>query len=67
MKITQVLGEADPDEERRALDLLDVIDHIDQCADGYHYRLRQHSHTYYYDLVLYASPISGSGPVPWAA
>ena len=50
-----------------ALDLLDVIDQIDQCADGYHYRLRQHSHTYYYDLVLYASPISGSGPVPWAA
>lgn len=50
-----------------ALDLLDVVDQIDQCADGYHYRLRQHSHAYYYDLVLYASPVPGSGPTPWAA
>lgn len=49
-----------------ALDLLDVFEKIDQLAEDYHFRLRQHSAAYYYDLVLYASPVPGSEPPEWA-
>jgi len=50
-----------------ALDLLDVIEKIDTLAGDYHYRLRQHNGSYYYDLVLYASPESGVEPQKWVA
>ena len=50
-----------------ALDLLDVVEQIDRMADNYHFRLRQHSSAFYYDLVLYASPIAGVAPPLWAA
>lgn len=49
-----------------ALDLLDVVEQIDKLVENYHFRLRQHSNGYYYDLVLYASPVTGSAPPPWA-
>lgn len=49
-----------------AHDLLDVVEQLDKLADGYHFRLRQHSPAYYYDLVLYASPVAGTEPPPWA-
>ena len=45
-----------------AQDLLDVVEAIDQHAGGYHFRLRQHNVGYYYDLVLYASPVAGCAP-----
>jgi len=50
-----------------AQDLLDVVAAVDQHADGYHFRLRQHNVGYYYDLVLYASPVAGCGPFPATA
>jgi FkbM family methyltransferase len=50
-----------------AQDLLDVVAVIDQSADDYHFRLRQHNVGYYYDLVLYASPVAGCGPTPASA
>jgi len=49
-----------------AQDLLDVVAQLDKLVDGYHFRLRQHSCAYYYDLVLYASPVVGTEPPPWA-
>ena len=49
-----------------ALDLLNVVDQLDKPVDGYHLRLRQHSPAYYYDLVLYASPVPGAAPPAWA-
>lgn len=49
-----------------AIDLLDVIAELDKMVKNYHFRLRQHSSAYYYDLVLYASPVAGSEPPPWA-
>lgn len=49
-----------------ALDLLDVVDQLDKLVDGYHLRLRQHSTAYYYDLVLYASPVAGTEAPSWA-
>jgi FkbM family methyltransferase len=49
-----------------AHDLLDVVGQLDKLVDGYHFRLRQHSPAYYYDLVLYASPVAGTEPPPWA-
>lgn len=49
-----------------AQDLLDIVKQLDTLTDGYHLRLRQHSPGHYYDLVLYASPVSGSAPPTWA-
>ncbi|MCW0423396.1 FkbM family methyltransferase [Xanthomonas sacchari] len=49
-----------------AQDLLDVVGQLDKLVDGYHFRLRQHSPAHYYDLVLYASPVAGAAPPPWA-
>ncbi|RXR02655.1 FkbM family methyltransferase [Pseudoxanthomonas composti] len=49
-----------------AHDLLDVMAQLDKVVEGYHFRLRQHSPAYYYDLVLYASPVAGTEPPPWA-
>lgn len=49
-----------------ALDLIEVVEQLDKLVDNYHYRLRQHFNGYYYDLVLYASPVSGSAPPEWA-
>ena len=49
-----------------ALDLLDVVDQLDKLVEGYHLRLRQHSSAYYYDLVLYASPVAGASAPSWA-
>jgi FkbM family methyltransferase len=42
-----------------AQDLLDVVAQLDKTADDYHLRLRQHDGSYYYALVLYASPLAG--------
>ena len=50
-----------------ALDLLDVVEELDKLVDDYHYRLRQHFNGYYYDLVLYASPVAGNSPPKWAS
>ncbi|MCL1527581.1 FkbM family methyltransferase [Xanthomonas nasturtii] len=49
-----------------AQDLLDIVEQLDKLVDGYHFRLRQHSPGHYYDLVLYASPVPGAAPPPWA-
>ncbi|MBB5676981.1 FkbM family methyltransferase [Xanthomonas arboricola] len=49
-----------------AQDLLDIVEQLDKLVDGYHFRLRQHSPGHYYDLVLYASPVAGATPPPWA-
>ncbi|WP_333919851.1 FkbM family methyltransferase, partial [Xanthomonas hortorum] len=49
-----------------AQDLLDIVEQLDKLVDGYHFRLRQHSPGHYYDLVLYASPVAGAAPPPWA-
>lgn len=48
-----------------AQDLLDVMDQFDQHVENYHFRLR-HTGGYYFDLVLYASPVAGSGPAAQA-
>lgn len=45
-----------------AHDLLGVIDQLDNIVDDYHLRLRQHNGSYFYDLVLYASPVAGVEP-----
>lgn len=45
-----------------AHDLLDVVAQLDRSAGDYHLRLRQHDASYYYDLVLYASPVAGTAP-----
>ena len=50
-----------------AHDLLDVIDQFDANVSDYHFRLRQHNGSYYYDLVLYASPVAGVEAPAWAA
>lgn len=50
-----------------AHDLLDVMDRFDENVSDYHFRLRQHNGSYYYDLVLYASPLAGVEPPAWAA
>ncbi|MDM0115252.1 FkbM family methyltransferase [Variovorax sp. J22R133] len=50
-----------------AHDLLDVMDQFDKSVDDYHFRLRQHNGSYYYDLVLYASPVAGVEAPSWAA
>jgi hypothetical protein len=42
-------------------DLLDIVDTIDDIRPGYVLRLRHH-YNYYYDTVLYASPVEGWGP-----
>lgn len=48
------------------LDLLKVVEQIDRHAgEGYHYRLRQHYANFYYDLVLYASPVAGVDAPGW--
>ncbi len=49
-----------------SLDLLDVVGQMDRLVDDYHFRLRQHAGGYYYDLVLYASPVAGNAPPAWA-
>lgn len=49
-----------------SLDLLDVVEEIDKLVEDYHFRLRQHHNGYYYDLVLYASPVPGDAPPQWA-
>ena len=50
-----------------AHDLLDVMDQFDKNVDDYHFRLRQHNGSYYYDLILYASPVAGVEAPAWAA
>lgn len=50
-----------------AHDLLDVVNQIDKSVEDYHLRLRQHNGSYYYDLVLYASPVDGVEAPAWAA
>jgi len=42
--------------------LLRVMEQFDAAVEDYHFRLRQHFGGYYYDLVLYASPIGGVEP-----
>jgi FkbM family methyltransferase len=49
-----------------AHDLLDVVAQLDKMAGDYHLRLRQHNGSYYYDLVLYASPLDGVEAPHWA-
>lgn len=41
---------------------LRVMEQFDAAVKDYHFRLRQHLGGYYYDLVLYASPVSGVEP-----
>ena len=41
--------------------LLRVMEQFDAAVEDYHFRLRQHF-GYFYDLVLYASPVSGVEP-----
>ncbi len=48
-----------------AHDLLDVVAQLDKTVADYHYRLRQHNGSYYYDLVLYASPVPGADAPAW--
>ncbi len=50
-----------------AHDLLDVVAQLDKSVGDYHLRLRQHNASYYYDLVLYASPVAGVEAPAWAA
>ncbi|GKT24226.1 FkbM family methyltransferase [Acidovorax sp. SUPP3334] len=50
-----------------AHDLLDVVNQIDKSVEDYNLRLRQHNGSYYYDLVLYASPVDGVEAPAWAA
>lgn len=49
-----------------AHDLLNIFEQIDKTVDDYHYRLRQHNGSYFYDLVLYASPVAGVEAPAWA-
>lgn len=42
--------------------LVRVMEQFDAAVEDYHFRLRQHFGGYYYDLVLYASPLSGLNP-----
>ena len=42
-------------------DMLDIVDAIDAIRPGYVLRLRHH-YNFYYDTVLYASPVEGWGP-----
>jgi len=48
-------------------DLLDVLSVLDKNVENYHYKLRQHYAGWYYDLVLYGSPVDGVDAPPWAA
>lgn len=50
-----------------AHDVLDVLEVLDKNVENYHYRLRQHYPGWYYDLVLYGSPVAGIEPPSWAA
>ena len=50
-----------------AHDLLDVVDQLNRNVNDYQLRLRQHNGSYYYDLVLYASPVAGVDAPAWAA
>ena len=44
-----------------------VMEQFDAAVQDYHFRLRQHFGGYYYDLVLYASPVRGTQPPAHAA
>ncbi|RCW67613.1 FkbM family methyltransferase [Pseudorhodoferax soli] len=50
-----------------AHDLLDVLSVLDKNVENYHYKLRQHYAGWYYDLVLYGSPVDGVDAPSWAA
>ena len=50
-----------------ANDLLDVLSVLDKNVENYHYKLRQHYAGWYYDLVLYGSPVEGVDAPSWAA
>lgn len=50
-----------------AHDLLDVLSVLDKNVENYHYKLRQHYCGWYYDLVLYGSPVDGVDAPSWAA
>jgi FkbM family methyltransferase len=45
-----------------AQDLLHVMEQFDRNVENYHFRLRHTYGSYYYDLVLYASPEAGDAP-----
>jgi hypothetical protein len=47
--------------------LLRVMEQFDASVENYHFRLRQHFGGYYYDVVLYASPVKGAEPPALAA
>ena len=42
--------------------LVRVMEQFDTAVENYHFRLRQHFGGYFYDLVLYASPVIGTQP-----
>ena len=46
---------------------LDVLEQLDKNVENYHYRLRQHNGGWYYDMVLYGSPVAGLMAPPSAA
>lgn len=50
-----------------ATDFLEAFSIIDEICPGYHFRVRQHCPSYYYDLVLYASPLPGNQPLAHCA
>jgi len=50
-----------------AHDLLDVLSVLDGNVDNYHFKLRQHYCGWYFDLVLYGSPIEGVDAPLWVA
>jgi len=50
-----------------AHDVLDVLEQLDRNVENYHYRLRQHNGGWYYDMVLYGSPVAGLMAPPSAA
>lgn len=47
--------------------LVRVMEQFDAAVEDYHFRLRQHAGGYFYDMVLYASPVAGIGPPVCAA
>ena len=47
--------------------ILRVMEQFDAAVEDYHFRLRHHLGGYYYDLVLYASPVTGVEPTTLVA
>src|SRR5437868_664702 len=57
----------DKAEGLQVVDVLLGLHQFDKNVDDYHFRLRQHNGSDYYDLILYASPVAGVEAPAWAA